>query len=196
VLLGIVSISMLFVTVTAVFLLRHAAVVVDPHSHFYVNQWLQVQLPVQLLLLNTCVLLLSSLTMELARRSVAREMVFSSLRTIPGVAWDPERRFPWLGITVMLGLVFLFGQGLAWQALRARGFHISTAGLSPFFYLLTGAHAAHLAVGVLVLMYAGGVSLLRGSVEHRRIVVETAAWYWHFMAVLWLYVFALLQFGR
>jgi cytochrome c oxidase subunit III len=194
--LGIVSITMLFITATAVFLLRHAAVVVDPHSGFYVHQWLQVELPVRLLLLNTCVLLLSSFTMELARRSVGREMVFSSLRAIPGVAWEPERRIPWLGMTVLLGVVFLVGQGLAWQALRSRGFHASTAGLSPFFYLLTGAHAAHLAVGILVLFYAGMVSLFRGSIEHRRIVVETAAWYWHFMGVLWLYVFALLQFGR
>lgn len=194
--LGIVSISMLFLTATAVFLLRHAAVVVDPHSRFYLRQWLEVQLPVSLLLLNTCVLLLSSLTMEWARRSVAREMVFSSLRTIPGVAWDPERRFPWLGITIALGVVFLSGQWMAWQALQARGFHISTAGFSPFFYLLTGAHAAHLTIGILVLLYAGVISVLHRSLEHRRIVVETAAWYWHFMGVLWVYVFGLLQFGR
>ena len=191
--LGIVSISMLFVTATAVFLMRHAAVM---NSYLYVRQWLQVELPVRLLLLNTFVLLLSSLTMEWARRSVAREMVFSSLRAIPGVAWDPEGKVPWLGITVILGLMFLAGQGLAWQALQAHGFHVSTAGFSPFFYLLTGAHAAHLAVGILVLFYAGMVSLLHGSLEHRRIVVETAAWYWHFMAALWVYVFALLQFGR
>ena len=193
-LLGIVSISMLFVTATAVFLMRHAAFAINPHS--YARQWLEVQLPVRLLLLNTFILLLSSFTMEWARRSVAREMVFSSLRAIPGVAWDPEGKVPWLGITVMLGIMFLAGQALAWQALRAHGFHVSTAGFSPFFYLLTGAHAAHLAVGILVLLYAGMVSLLRGSLEHRRIVVETAAWYWHFMGVLWVYVFALLQFGH
>jgi cytochrome c oxidase subunit III len=112
------------------------------------------------------------------------------------VAWDPEGKVPWLGITVTLGLVFLAGQALAWQALGAHGFHVSTAGFSPFFYLLTGAHAAHLAVGILVLFYAGMVSWLHGSLEHRRIVVETAAWYWHFMGALWVYVFALLQFGR
>jgi len=187
---------MLFVTATAVFLLRHAAVVTDRHSHLYVHQWLEVELPVRLLLLNTLVLLLSSFTMEWARRSLARDMVFSSLRAIPGVAWEPEGKVPWLGITVTLGLIFLAGQGLAWQALEAHGFHVSTAGFSPFFYVLTGAHAVHPAGGILVLFYAGMVSLLHGSLEHRRIVVETAAWYWHFMGALWVYVFALLQFGR
>jgi cytochrome c oxidase subunit 3 len=48
----------------------------------------------------------------------------------------------------------------------------------------------------MVLVYAGVISLLRRRIEHRRIVVEVASWYWHFMGVLWIYVFALLQFGR
>jgi heme/copper-type cytochrome/quinol oxidase subunit 3 len=36
---------------------------------------------------------------------------------------------------------------------------------------------------------------LHRPVEHRRIVVEVVSWYWHFMGVLWLYVFALLEFA-
>lgn len=194
-LLGVVSITMLFVTATAVFLLRHAAVVVDPHTGTYVHKWLQVQLPTQLLLLNTCVLLLSSVTVELARRSVEREMILSPLRTIAGIAWEAERGIPWVGITVILGFVFLFGQWMAWEALQMRGFHVSTAGLSPFFYLLTGAHAIHLAVGILILSYAGTIALMRRGLEHRRVVVEIAAWYWHFMGILWVYIFALLEFA-
>src|SRR5436305_1683367 len=59
-------------------------------------------------------------------------------------------------------------------------------------FILTGAHAIHLAGGVAVLLYAGVISLIRRSVEHRRIVVEVAAWYWHFMGVLWIYIFGLL----
>ena len=194
-LLGVIWISMLFVTTTAIFLLRHAAVVVDPRSGTYVHKWLQVQLPVELLLLNTCVLLLSSLTVELARRSVARELMLSPLKSIAGIAWDTERGIPWVGITAALGFVFLFGQWMAWQALQARGFHVSTEGPSPFFYLLTGTHAIHLAVGILILSYAGTIALMRRGLEHRRVVVEVAAWYWHFMGVLWLYIFALLEFG-
>jgi cytochrome c oxidase subunit 3 len=54
----------------------------------------------------------------------------------------------------------------------------------------------HLAVGVMVLLYASVLSLLHRSIEQRRIVVELSAWYWHFMGVLWIYVFALLQFAR
>lgn len=194
--LGMVSISILFVTMTAVFVfLRHGAFVLDPRSSFYVRQWIQVALPVRLLLLNTVVLLASSITLEAARRAVAREMALAPIRTIPGIILDSERGIPWLTATVALGFVFLGGQWAAWRCLAAHGFHISTRTPTPFFYILTGAHAAHLAGGIIVLMYAGVISLLDRPIEHRRIVLEVASWYWHFMGVLWIYIFALLQFG-
>ena len=60
--------------------------------------------------------------------------------------------------------------------------------------LLTGAHAVHLVAGVLVLLYAGFNRRQRRSLESRRIVVDVAAWYWHFMGLLWLYLLALLWF--
>ena len=194
--LGIVSISMLFITMTAVFFLRESAVVVDYHTGRYVREWAQIHLPVRLLLWNTLVLLLSSGTIELARRSLAREMVLAPVAGIAGIALGRELRMPWLGITITLGLLFLSGQWLAWNELSSQGFHVFTGGPSPFFYILTGAHAIHLMVGILILFYAGVISLLRRRIEHRRIVLEVTSWYWHFMGVLWIYVFALLQFGR
>jgi len=193
---GLVSICILFVTITAVFFLRQATVVIDHRTGQYVHEWAQMQLPVRLLLWNTLVLLLSSLTMELARRSLAREMVLAPVAGIAGIALDREFRIPWLAITVMLGLLFLGGQWLAWEALRTHGFHVFTSGPSPFFYILTGAHAIHLAVGIMVLLYACVIAVLRQRLEHRRIVLEVTSWYWHFMGVLWMYVFGLLQFGR
>jgi cytochrome c oxidase subunit 3 len=187
---------MLFVTITAIFFLRQAAVVIDHQTGRYVREWLPIELPVRLLLWNTLALLASSLTMELARRSVARDVVLAPVAGIAGISLDRGLRVPWLAITIALGIAFLGGQWLAWEALRARGFHVSTAGPSPFFYILTGAHALHLAVGIIILFYAGVISLLRGRIEHRRIVLEVASWYWHFMGVLWVYVFGLLELGR
>lgn len=194
--LGFVSISMLFVIVTAVFLIRHSTVVLDSESRTYVHQWIPAELPVRLLLFNTLILALGSLTIELGRRSIAREMSVAPMRVIPGIAWEGESRIPWLAITSFLGIVFLIGQWKAWSLFRAHGFHVFTAGSSPFFYLLTGTHAVHLAAGILILLYAVSTSLLHSAIEHRRIVVEVASWYWHFMGVLWVYVFVLLQLGR
>jgi cytochrome c oxidase subunit 3 len=65
---------------------------------------------------------------------------------------------------------------------------------SGFVYLLTGTHAAHLAGGMLVLGYAMFATLARKNIVHRRIVVDITAWYWHFMLVLWVCIFALLYF--
>ncbi len=195
--LGLVSISMLFVTVTAVFVfLRHGAFVLDSRTGSYLRQWVQVALPLRLLLVNTFILLFSSFTIEMSRRRVAREMALAPVRSIPGIALDRERGMPWLAFTITLGFLFLAGQWTAWQYLEARGFHISTRTPTPFFYVLTGAHAVHLAGGIIVLLYAGIISLLHRAVEQRRIVLEIASWYWHFMGVLWIYIFALLQFGR
>jgi cytochrome c oxidase subunit 3 len=189
---GVVAISMIFVILTATFFLRQSAIVLDPQTHSYVRMWAPVQLPVRILLWNTLVLLLSSIALELARRDVARDMVLAPVKAIVGNADDRRFQMPWLSITALLGLVFLFGQWLAWQDFRGHGFRASTIGPSPFFYLLTGTHALHLMVGILILLYAAAMSLLRQTIEQKRIVVEVTRWYWHFMGVLWIYVFALL----
>jgi cytochrome c oxidase subunit 3 len=201
-LLALVSISVLFVTFTAVFFLRHDSSVLDRRTGLYVHNWVRVTLPIRLLLVNTLVLLLSSVSIEMARRSVKREMALEPLRGMPGIALDDDDDgvgrggATWIAITVVLGLMFLGGQWLAWTSLRAHGFYIDSGGASPFVYLLTAAHAVHLAGGILILLYAGAIFMLRRTIEQRRIVVEVASWYWHFMGVLWVYIFALLEFGR
>ncbi len=195
--LGLASISVLFVTVTVVFLvMRHGAAGFNPRSDNYVPEWIQVTLPVRILLVNTLVLLLGSVTIERACWSAARELALEPIRSLPGIALERERRVPWLAVTVALGVLFLAGQWKAWETVRMRGFHISTLSPAPFFYILTGAHAVHLAGGIFVLLYAGVISLLHRPVELRRIVVEVARWYWHFMGALWVYIFALLHFGQ
>ena len=191
-LLGVVSITLLFVTIPVILLLRQSHPAFDPQLHSYVPQWTPVVLPIRLLLWNTFVLLLSSLTVEMARRASAREILMAPVHQIAGIAPEKGWRIPWLALTVLLGLCFLAGQWMAWTAVQAH----ATSMMSPFFYLLTGAHAVHLAIGILVLLYAGVATFLRSSMEHRRIVIEIAAWYWHFMGVLWIYILALLQFGH
>src|ERR1700690_3728879 len=65
-LLALGSISILFVAFTVIFALRHDSAVWDRHAGRYVRNWVQVTLPVRLLLINTLVLLLSSLSIEMA----------------------------------------------------------------------------------------------------------------------------------
>jgi cytochrome c oxidase subunit 3 len=196
-LLGLASISVLFVTMTAIFFfLRHGAVVFDQRTNHYIREWIELELPLRLLAVNTFVLFLGSVTIELARKQIAAEMALAPIRLLPGIAVESGPGMPWLAITIILGVLFLVGQWMAWSALRAHGFHISMRSPTPFFYILTGAHAVHLMGGILVLIYAGTIALLRRPIEQRRIVIEVARWYWHFMGALWVYIFVLLQFGK
>ena len=195
-LLGLASISMLFVVAGAVFFLRRNGLGTNLGVQGYRHEWIPIVLPLRILLVNTFKLLLSSVSMEMARRTVTREVALAPLRAVPGIALERDRGMPWLATTASLGLLFLSGQWMAWQSLRSHGFPVSASTPAPFIYILTAVHAVHLAGGILVLLYAGVMSALHRAVEQRLIVVEIAGWYWHFMAVLWLYIFALLQFGR
>ncbi len=171
--MGLVPVAMLFVAFTSAYVVRKGLG----------GDWQTTALP-PLLWINTIILLASSATAELARRATFRaeeEQASSS---------------PWLGITLVLGLGFLAGQLLAWQQLAAQGIFISTNPSSSFLYLLTGSHGVHLAGGVMALFYAGATSLLGKSLATRRIVVDIAAWYWHFMDGLWIYVLGLMYFAR
>jgi cytochrome c oxidase subunit 3 len=193
---AIVTVGMVFVSLTSALIVRRGLPTFDDATRTYLRDWGGVQLPWELLVINTAILLISSLTMEGARRGIARRAALAPVQSIPGVSLGNERNFPWLGVTVVLGFAFLVGQWMAWGELKARGFLVNTNPDSSFIYLLTGAHAVHLFGGLVALLWAGIASLQHRAIEGRRIVVDVAAWYWHFMAVLWIYVFAVLAFAR
>ncbi len=145
------------------------------------EKWPPVVMP-RLLWLSTGLILASSLTLEAARRSLKA----GSDRVYVG----------WLFVTLSLGLGFLASQIFAWRRLVAQGLYLATNNHSSFFYLLTGAHAAHLLGGILGLSYL----LLRtrrrrsdASAEtKRRAAAGVVSAYWHFMDGLWILLFLLL----
>jgi len=193
---AIVTVCMVFISLTSAYVVRQGLPTFDDSSSSYVHDWGEVHLPWQLLAINTLLLVISSLTMELARRSAARQAALAPVRSIPGVSLGKENSFPWLGVTVLLGFGFLAGQWMAWGELHNRGFYMNTNPSSSFAFLLTITHAVHLTGGLIALLWAASSSLLRRPVEARRIVVDITAWYWHFMAVLWIYIFALLGLAK
>ncbi len=193
---GLASVVMIFVALTSAYVVRQGLGAWDDRTATYANDWRAVPLPDALLLINTAILLLSSWTLEMARRSIHRHGVTAALGHIPGVAIDKEQSMPWLGVTIVLGSAFLAGQLTAWHEMQQAGYFLSGNPSSSFFYVLTGAHAVHLGGGLLALIYAAATPLLRRSLDSRRITIDATSWYWHFMAALWIYVFALLHFVR
>jgi len=193
---ALTPITMFFVSIFSAYIVRQGLPTFDERSNSYIRDWITVQLPLTLLLVNTALLAASSITAELARRQITRQAALAPVRSIPGVSLGQENGFPWLDVTVLLGGGFLTGQWLAWRELADRGFYVATSASSSFVYLLTAAHGVHLLGGVLVLLYAAAVSLMKKPVEARRIVVDVTAWYWHFMFLLWIGIFGLLWFMR
>jgi len=193
---ALTPITMLFVAFTSAYIVRQGLPTFDPHTNTVVHDWIPVPLPTRLFLVNTVVLLLSSVTIEYARRQLARQVALEPVQSIPGVSLGTEKNIPWLPLTIVLGLCFLAGQWLAWSDLAARGFYVATGPSSSFVYLLTGAHAVHLFGGILALLAAGAAVALSRPLASRRIVVDVTAWYWHFMALLWIYILTLLEFAH
>jgi cytochrome c oxidase subunit 3 len=187
---------MFFVVLVVLFYARQTDTVLDPGTLRQIGDWHPVLLP-PILFLNTAALVLSSLTMEVARNHIFREI--DVLEEWLGLGRPALRRtLPWLGATLLLGTLFLAGQVIAWGQLTAQGFAFDrwSTPASYFFYVITGLHAAHLVVGVLALLGCLCALGLFKRVDYRQIAVDATAWFWHTMGVAWLLLFAVLLLGQ
>jgi cytochrome c oxidase subunit 3 len=184
----------LFIALTSAYVVRQGTGHVDTTTGEFITDWKPLTVPA-ILWLNTFLLLLSSFSMELARRQVFKEPLVTEEWLGLGT---PTRTasLPWLGVTFILGGGFLLGQFVAWQQLHAQGVFLASNPSSSFFFLLTGAHAIHLAGGVIALSWAGIASLLARPLEVRQISTDVSAWYWHAMGALWIYIFVLFHYVR
>jgi cytochrome c oxidase subunit 3 len=192
---AITPVLMLFISFTAVYLIRRGFLSLDLSNTAYIRTWVPVRLPWTLLLVNTAVLIVSSVTIDMARREITREAALAPVQSMPGISLGDERHFPWLALTTVLGLVFLAGQLFVWSKLSSGGFHLAGGTSSSFVYILTAMHGLHLAGGVLALLFANVASALHRPVETRRIVVDITSWYWHCMTGLWIYILVLFSFA-
>ncbi|MGH9742160.1 MAG: cytochrome c oxidase subunit 3, partial [Candidatus Acidiferrum sp.] len=95
----------------------------------------------------------------------------------------------------VLGVLFLIGQLVAWRQLVDAGFYLASNQASSFFYIFTGLHGLHLLGGICALLFVSFRKFERASVS-RAVAAEIVSYYWHFMDGLWIFLFALLYFGK
>jgi cytochrome c oxidase subunit 3 len=145
--------------------------------------WTHLVLP-PILYANTLVLLLGSVTLWMATRTVNAHALLDS-HAVKAV-------MSWLIATLALGLLFIAGQYEAWRQLAAQGLFLSTNPNSSFFYVFTGMHILHLLGGIAALVYLVG-QLVGSHTTFRRAAFQNTAIYWHFMGVLWLYLLFVLR---
>jgi len=169
------SILMLFVALTSAYIVRSASS----------NDWQPIAMP-KVLWLSTALILISSITIEVSRRSLKQQRDQGYGR--------------WLMMTVALGLAFLATQLLAWRQLVRQGVYLASNPYNSFFYLFTAAHGLHLLGGILALGYLLlRTTRKRSTVEgelRRAGAADAATIYWHFMDGLWVGLFLLLFFWK
>src|SRR6267142_2649035 len=100
-LVALTPVIMLFVSFSSAYVVRQGLPTLDPRTNQLVRNWIPITLP-KLLLINTAVLILSSLFMELARRQIKGQVANVSLAAHPGVTAGDQVRMPWLSITTIL----------------------------------------------------------------------------------------------
>jgi cytochrome c oxidase subunit III len=133
--------------------------------------WQPIPLP-KTLWISTAVILWSSVLFERARRLYRHgEHTLASRLLL---------------ITACSGAAFLASQLTAWRQLMLAGAYLEANPFNSFIYIFTGLHGIHLLGGLVAL----GVVLLRRS--KRRELVDAVCYYWHFMGLLWVVLFATL----
>ena len=129
--------------------------------------------------LNTIELLVSSVTMQLAVNAIKRG--------------DRNGLRNWLIPTLVLGVLFLVGQGYEYTRL---GFLPRDGIFAGVFFTLTGFHGAHVTGGVIFNAICLFRTLKGQFSEQRHLAVEAASIYWHFVDVVWIGLFGAIYLLR
>lgn len=161
---------MLFGSLIIVYMVYRGKSLVGPYPSDLLN--------IPFITVTTFVLLMSSLMMVLALSAVQRG----------DMKWGKV----WLFMTALLGMVFLGGQVYEFSHFVHEGLTLKTNLFGGSFFLLTGTHGAHVAVGVLWLLSLVFMAQRGQLTQANAETVEIAGLYWHFVDVVWIVLFTLI----
>ncbi len=141
------------------------------------SNWLEFNLPI-IFWYSTGIILLSSLTIQMAAKSFkAREM--GRYRTL-------------ITLTAVLGLVFLAMQVWGFMDLESRDIALigsKSNSAASFLLVITGLHMLHVLGGVIAILIIFARAYTSRVKNYSSLPIEMAATYWHFVDVLWIYLF-------
>jgi heme/copper-type cytochrome/quinol oxidase subunit 3 len=126
---------------------------------------------------SSFVLLMSSLTMVLALSAIQKGNIRSTRI--------------WLLATALLGTTFLGGQAFEFTDFVTKGLTLEKNLFGSTFFVLTGFHGTHVAIGVLMLLSLFGLSTRGKLTQANALNVELVGLYWHFVDVVWIVIFTL-----
>lgn len=168
--LFIISIVMLFASQTSAYLVRRAE-----------GNWIEFTIPT-IFYTSTAVLFLSSLLLHFALMAARKDQFSLVQRFITGA--------------LVSGLAFLVMQYYGWLDLQAQGVYLKGNPSGSFFYILSGLHGVHLVSGLFVIL-ASFFAARNLKIHSKSLVrLEVCNTYWHFLDLLWVYLFVFLLYFR
>ncbi|MBT1705240.1 cytochrome c oxidase subunit 3 [Chryseosolibacter indicus] len=169
--LFIVTVIMLFGAWTSAYIVKRGDI-----------GWSEIVIP-NLFYVNTGIIVLSSISMVWAVNAARKDNL--------------EKLKLAISITTILGVAFLVGQFLAYGEMIAMKEFFTGGNVShSFMYVLSGAHALHVIGGVVFLLIVLTASFKNKVHSKSMVRIEMCATYWHFLDILWLYLFIFLILNR
>jgi cytochrome c oxidase subunit III len=168
--LSMVGMVMMFAGLSSGYIVRQAE-----------SNWQVFELP-SIFYVSTALIVLSSFSMQWAFIAVKKDHL-AGLRI-------------GLFITLGLGLAFAFTQFISWSNLVDQGIFFTGNPSGSFLYVLTGLHLAHLAGGIIYLMFITTRSIQGRYHSANYLPVELGTIFWHFLDALWVYLFIFLLINR
>lgn len=143
---------------------------------------------------NTALLVLSSVTCQMGVHAAENSKVSRSGSIFNPLSWGLRE---WYVLTFVLGAVFIGGQAFEYATLIGEGFVPSTNSYTSAFFLATGFHGLHVIGGLVAFLLVLGRTFMAKKFTHEQAVNAVAtSYYWHFVNLVWIVLFAVIYFVR
>ncbi len=144
--------------------------------------------------INTTVLVLSSVTCQFGVWAAER---FQPVRTGSLLQVGRWGMNEWMTLTYLMGAFFIGGQIFEYAELVEHGVTLSSSGYGSVFYLTTGFHGLHVVGGLLAFLFLLGRSFAARNFGHHEATTGiVTSYYWHFVDVVWIALFAVIYLLR
>jgi len=168
--IGIGSIVMFFGGLTSAYIVRKAE-----------GNWLEFEMPIWFTI-STIAVIASSASLWFALQNIKKDKSATNF----------------LMTTLTIGLIFTYSQIQGWENLVAHGVYLTGEGSNPsgsFIYVITLAHLTHLIGGLVALSITTIKSKLNKYSKENYLGIELISIYWHFIGLLWLYLFLFFSYS-
>ena len=143
-------------------------------------------------LINTCVLVLSSVTCQMGVWAAERLQPRRTGSIFQINRWGMNE---WITLTYLMGSFFVAGQIFEYSELVEAGLTISSSPYGSVFFLATGFHGLHVVGGLIAFLFLLGRSFTAKNFGHHEATTAiVVSYYWHFVDVVWIALFGIIYF--